>query len=209
MKLKEYMKKAEGIYRNYAPEYHKLLAEEKEVKEAINALGREYALTPRERQERETALRDRLGKIAEKKQETRAAADREAAGVAQEVKERFKDRFNALPENLDMPTVELVKSGICTDKDLINLANRFRGNVTMERYLGKAMEAREDPELQRLGRTLQHPQGEPHIKAIDSIIAAGTYTMGGAPGGDMVAEAMLNRLDEINAQAYQEAPDIE
>ena len=209
MNLKEYMKKAEGVYRNYAPEYHKLLAEEKEVKEAISNLGRQYALTPRERQERENALRDRLGKIAEKKKETRAAADREAGEVAQEVKERFKDRFNALPENLDMATVELVKSGICTDKDLVNLANRFRGNVTMERYLGKAMEAREDPALQSLGRNLQRPQQEPHIKAIASILETGAYTMGGAPGGDMVAEAMFNRLDEINAQAYQEAPDIE
>ena len=66
-----------------------------------------------------------------------------------------------------------------------------------------------DPALQSLGRNLQRPQQEPHIKAIASILETGAYTMGGAPGGDMVAEAMFNRLDEINAQAYQEAPDIE
>ena len=209
MNLKGYMKRAEQIYRNHAPEYLKLMKEREALRNTLADPKEEFDLLPAEREDRRKALNARIDKITAKMQEERAAADAEAQAVAREVKKMFDPVYHVSPEALDMATVELLKSGICTDSELEELANRFSGNGTMQRYIGKYMMERENPNTQRAGRVLMANQDEPHLRAINAVITAGTYCMGGATHGDQVAEAMFANLDKLTAPAYAEAPDIE
>lgn len=209
MKLTEYMKKAESIYKELSPKYIEAANAEKAVREEIYNVrsSREYTREGKEKriaqlQEQEKEYRAEMAALA-------ATAKERAQQVRDEVESRFYGHFHASADAMDMKAIELLKSGILTDTELKNLADQYNGNATMLRIIGKNMEERPNRELQQMGRVLQANASDPHLKCIDSIIHVGDYCMGGAPLSKNSCEAFLQRFDEMTAQTYAAAPDVE
>jgi len=210
MKLIDYMKEAENIYRDAAPSYIKNANKAKEIREAIYAVRNDRTLTPggkqkkiEELQEQERTLRAEMAAIA-------ATAKEKALEVRQSVSERFKGFYEVSPDAIDTNALELLKSGILRDSELVKLADSYAGNITMQRIIGKYLEERPDRNLQQMGRLLQANLQDPHLKCIDSVISAGDYCLGGAPlSGSAGAEGMYNHFDQMLAPTYEAAPDID
>ena len=136
-------------------------------------------------------------------------AKAKALEVRSEVETRFYDRYHANPEEMDMRGIELLRSGILSDKEVKHLAEKYDGNCTMQRICGKYLEQSDDQGTRALGRMMRANASDPHLRCIDSIIEVGSYCMGGAHlSGTNGAERIFSRFDEMTAQTYAAAPDI-
>lgn len=210
MKLKDYMKKIEEIYKGTAPEFIKLVNKDKQAQQDIHNAMNSSELTPEGKQKRIAALEKYRKELKAEMDSLATAANEKAMDVRQTVEQLFYGKFHATADAMDMQAMELLKSGILTDSELRTLADRFNGNPTMQRICGKYMEQSKNPDTARLGHTLQLNFNDPHLKAVDGIIATGRACIGqGTQSGPAAAEVFLNRFDEVAAQAYAEAPDIE
>ena len=210
MTLKDYMRKTERIYKELAPEYIKSVKEEQKAREQIYQTRSSRDLTPEGKQKRIAALQELCNEHKANMAALAKTAKERALEVRKEVEKRFYNRYHATPAALDMQTLELLKSGILSDSELLHLAETFDGNSTMQRICGKYMEQSSNRNTQTLGRALQMNASDPHLRCIDSIIEVGTHCMGGAPlSGANGAEHMFARFDEMTAQTYAAAPDVE
>lgn len=109
----------------------------------------------------------------------------EANAIRNELAAAVGDAFSADPEALDMPTLELLKSGVLKSGEYARLANRAAqaGNVTMLRMIGKyASEAAEETakqygmgdhvakELRAVAYECNRHTGKDHLEAFDAMI---------------------------------------
>lgn len=209
MTLKDYMKQVEQIYKKYAPDFIKEANAEKALREEIYNIRGSRELTPEGKQARIEPLQRQCEKHRAKMELLAKTAQAKALEVRSVVESRFYDRYHANPDAMDMRGVELLRSGILSDKEIKQLAEQYSDNCTMQRICGKYMEQSADQETRTLGRVLQANASDPHLRCIDSIIEVGSYCMGGAHlSGANGAERMLSRFDEMTAQTYAAAPDI-
>lgn len=210
MKLVDYMKKVEKIYRDAAPSYIENANKAKAIREAIYAVWNDCTLTTdgkkkkiAELQEQERTIKADMAAIA-------ATAKEKALEVRHSVSVLFKGFYEVSPDAIDTNALELLKSGILRDSELVKLADSYTGNITMQRIIGKYLEERPDRNLKQMGRVLQADLQDPHLKCIDSVINVGDYCLGGAPlSGSDGAERFYNRFDQMLAQTYAAAPDID
>ena len=210
MKLKDYMKKIEGIYLETAPEIIKLAKKDAQAQQDIHDAQNSRELTHEGKQKRIASLEAYRKEIRAEMDKLAAAADEQALAIRKTVETNFYSKFHATPDSMDMQAIELMKSGILTDSELRTLAGKFAGNNTMQRICGKYMEKSQDKDTQTMGRALQFSQNDPHLRAVDDIIGAGRACLGkGTQSGLAAAETFTNRFHEITANTYATAPDVE
>lgn len=210
MTLKKSLVQIAEIYKSAAPRFIEEYKAEREAQEAIYQIRNSADLTPQGKQKKITALEQECAEHKKNMEKIAAEAREKALGVRQEVAERFNSRFHVSPADLDLNALELLKSGILTDTELANMAQEYANNCTMSRMIGKYMEERPNSDLQKMGRVLQHSNSDIHLACVDSIIGTGNYMLGGATlSGSSAAETFYNRFDEITAQTFSAAPDIE
>lgn len=210
MKLTDYMKKVEKIYKDAAPEYIKMAKHYAALEQSRAALPMDRDLTAEGKQKRMKAIETEMANLKAKMDQYAADTDSQALKVRQDVESRFYSQFYATPDALDMQTIELLKSGILNDTELKTIAANFKGNATMQRICAKYMEQSSNPDVQRMGRAMQYMPQDTHMQCLDSVIVAGRACVGiGTQSGPSGAEAFLNRFDHMTADAYAKAPDVE
>ena len=86
----------------------------------------------------------------------------------------FGDLYRVTPEALDLAGLEILKSGILSDNELLEFAERYEGNKTMTRMIGKfaGERAEKNPgnrELRKLAAVAQGSNDRPHLDAVDTL----------------------------------------
>ena len=210
MKLKDYMKKIEGIYKDAAPEYIKVMQKYRQAKEDIVKTRSSTELTHEGKTKRIQALEAYRNELKAEMDKIANEADAQALKVRKTVDDNFYSTFYATPAALDMQAMELLKSGILNDKELVNLAASFKGNATMQRICGSYMEKSTNEDTARMGRAMKYAPQDTHMRCVDSIISAGRACVGiGTQSGPEGAETFLNKFDSITAETYANTPDVE
>lgn len=209
MKLVDFMKKVEAIYRESGEQYVAAAKKEAAAREEIKKTRSSRELTQEGKEKRIAKLQEEIREHKAEMAAIAATAKEKALGVRKSCEEYFFGRFHATPDALDMPALELLKSGIMTDSEIVALAQKFKGNCTMERLCGSYLEKSMNQEISGYGRALQLNSTDPHLRAIDAVMDAGNYILGGAPlSGAAGAETFLKRFDEILSPTYAAAPDL-
>lgn len=210
MKLKDYMKQTETIYKEAAPEFIKAAKEAKAIRDEIIATRASADLTPEGKTKRIAALNEKMNAIQANMEAIRRTANEKAADLRGTVESVFYNYYHATPAAVDLAGIELLKSGILSDRELAQFAQSYTGNATMRRVCAQYMQKTNNPELQRMASVIQQEsRTNPHLACMDSIISVGNYTLGGGASGPDFAEKFLERFDEMTAQTYAAAPDIE
>lgn len=210
MKLTDYMKQIENCYKDAAPEFIKVVQKYKQAEEDIVKTKGSRDYTPEGKQKRIKALEDYKAELKAEMNKMATEADNKALKIRQTVESNFYSKFYATPAALDMQAIELLKSGILNDKELMNLAGSFKGNATMQRICGTYMEQSSNREVQTMGRAMRYAPQDTHMRCVDSVISAGRACVGiGTQMGAQGAETFLNQFDRITADAYANAPDVE
>lgn len=123
----------------------------------------------------------------------RENANNAARKVRDDVERTFYGYYNASPDDVDLKMMELIRSGVLSEKELIHYGNK--ANSTMRRVIGKELENRG---FHQAGIMFQFPSEDPHLKAVDDLIGVGDYAVGGAPmGGLESVSAIRKRFDEL------------
>lgn len=84
----------------------------------------------------------------------------------------FKDLFKVNPEELDLRAVEILKSGMLTDSELVEMANDYKadGNLAMYRYCGTFADINSrDKDLRQLAVDSKKPTKREDLSIIDSF----------------------------------------
>lgn len=138
--VKEFTDKIRNAYPKYREEYIKLgnaiLEDKKQWSEECRR-----GWTTAEKGKIATLKHDeeaRKLRLAFESIEDRAKAEFDE--IKAECMKIFEPYNRATASMIDMPTLELLKSGILKDNELIDLANDFSDNVTMLRLIGKYAE---------------------------------------------------------------------
>lgn len=123
----------------------------------------------------------------------RENANNAARKVRDDVERTFYGYYNASPDDVDLKMMELIRSGVLSEKELIHYGNK--ANSTMRRVIGKELENRGSHQA---GMMFQFPSGDPHLKAVDDLIGVGDYAVGGAKlGGLSSVHGIRAKFDEL------------
>lgn len=95
-----------------------------------------------QRNRAEEKHRNTLRQISEEIADLQTEAKTDFEELLAEADTRFERHARPTGDKVDLATVELLKSGILSDKELIRLADDFKGNVSMQRIIGKYAEER-------------------------------------------------------------------
>lgn len=204
MKLTEYMKQVEDVYKKYGARYVEELQADAKIRADMDAVRASRELTEEGKRNRIARLMQESNTHKANMAALAAAANGEAVEIRKEVAQRFYGHFHAMPAAIDPNGMELLRSGILTDAELVNLANSYEGNNTMERICATYLEKREDKALQQMASVIKSKgYHDTHLRCIDSIIDVGRRCV-----MDNNAPVFLQKFDEITAQTYSAAPDI-
>ena len=131
----------------------------------LSAAGKENA-----RNRRDTAARELRTELRELIRNTQQVFDDER----KEVEETFRSAFSMVPEKVDPNGMELLRSGLLTDDELVNLYNKYNreNNHTMIRMIGGCVEERlkkdrDNAVLSNLAGAIRSV-GFPHLEAVDA-----------------------------------------
>ena len=122
----------------------------------------------------------------------------------------FGDLFSVTPEKLDMAALELLKSGVLTDAELTEFANRYEDNRTMTRLIGKYAKERADAdpankEMRRLAAFARAADTIPHLEAVDSLTV---WAEKGLRMERSLADGVAKRFDENADRIIEEYGNI-
>lgn len=208
--LKNYLEEIRSTYEDARKAYTRLFNEadkiaatwnEARTSKDLSAYGRDKAQAEylRASAENKDQLESLISSTKKKFSEIRNRVDADFAG-----------KFKINPDSLDMPTLELLKSGILKDKELSDLAERFNGNVTMLRMIGKYAQERADrnpdnKEMISLAAALRNSEKMPHLEATDTLIF---YAERGLRPDKLISDGVAAIFDENADRIIKEAGDI-
>ena len=208
--LRSYLEEIKNTYNEARKTYTELFNKADEVKAAwikarssgdLNAQGLEKA---QDKYLKESA------DIQEQLESLISSTKKEFAAIRRRVDADFASKFKVNPDNLDMPTLELLKSGILKDSELSDLAGRFNDNITMLRLIGKYAQERADQnpnnkEIKSLAVALKNSEKMPHLEATDTLIF---YAERGLRPDRITSDGIAAIFDENADRIISESGDI-
>lgn len=114
----------------------------------------------------EGKIRDLKKLIAITRSEFESAADtaRDKANKA------FSGKYGISPEKVDLRLIELLKSGLLTDNELLELSGRYT-DTTNRRIIGKHLSEKDSADLRREGnRLIEQSMQRPDMDTIDALV---------------------------------------
>lgn len=204
IKVRDYLRKVKKIYQEKSEEVEKKYDELKKLNDEYQTTLSSRDYTPEGRQKKLAAIDVKRDALKRELASLREAAKSEALKVRESAEATFYNYYNASPEDVDLKMMELIKSGVLSEKELIHYGNR--ANSTMRRVIGKELEKRGS---RQAGMVFQFESGDPHLSAIDELIGVGDYSVGGAPmGGLESVSAIRKRFDELCDPVISRTKDV-
>ena len=172
--LKSYLRDIRDRYEEARSEYTEKYNALEEAEEKYRKAKASGNLSPKglERAAQEYNSKSAYLRASIEKVGTDAHADFEK--IRKKADAAFGDLYRVTPEALDLAGLEILKSGILSDAELIEFAERYEGNKTMTRMIGKyaAERAEKNPsnrDMKRLAAVSNGFNDRPHLDAVDTL----------------------------------------
>ena len=194
--VRGYLRDIKAIYQKKSEEVEKKYNELKKAKDDYVKISSSKDFTPEGRQKRLNANSAYQDELKHDLDALRREANEAAGKIRNEAEKAFYGYYNAKPEDVDLKMLELIRSGVLSEKELIHYGER--ANTTMRRLIGKELEKKESYSAHQAATIFQMGSDNPHLKAIDEVIGVGDYAVGGAPmGGYDSVSAIRARFDSL------------
>ncbi len=165
---------------------------------------------PKEQQEARNKHDAKMRELREAFESIEDRAKAEFDEIKAECMQIFEPYNRATASMIDMPTLELLKSGILKDNELIELADSFADNVTMLRLIGKYAEERAkisdtlDRKMTNFAMGCQRASF-PYIEPVDSLAMWSLKAI--RSDKDSISKENAINLSNGIAKAYDEQAD--
>ena len=194
--VKGYLRDIKRIYQETSDQVEKKYDELVKLNNEYTDVLKSRDYTPEGRQKKLAAIDVKRNALKHDLAVLREDANNAARKVRDDVERTFYGYYNASPEDVDLKLMELIRSGVLSEKELIHYGER--ANTTMRRIIGKELDKRGSLEAHQAGYMFQFPSGDPHLKAVDDLIGVGDYAVGGAKlGGLSSVHGIRSRYDEL------------
>ena len=172
--LRTDLERIRSIYDNARTEYTQLQDELTRLKNKLMESQKDFKLSV---QGKDAARMKYNGEIAAVRSELNSLISKTSQSFSEareDVDKFFGEMYRATPEKLDTNALELLKSGILTDPELSEMAEKYADNATMRRMIGKYAQERADKDrenvsMRQLALVLNRPE-LPHLEAADTLI---------------------------------------
>lgn len=203
--VRGYLRDIREIYRAASKKVVDLHSQIEKVNRMIAETSSSQMLTVAGKQKALNQLQTRKTELKREIEAVRSQAAKDATEVKNTLDQMFYARFHPAASELDMQTVELIKTGVLSGPELLRMAEN--ANVTMRKVIGKTLEGMHGYEKE--ARLLMMSVDNPHLRAADELISVGDYSCGGARlSGSAGAETFLKRFDEITDPIIDGAPRV-
>ena len=174
VELKSYLERVNKRFteerRSYTERYNEFIADTNRKLEDLEKNKADYS--PEGYQKKREALN------AEKKKDSDALAaicqrfNNSAAKLREACKDEFMLAYGITPKASDAAALELIKLGVLSGEELLELAQRdYANNATMLRVIGNELQKSEDVALQQKGIALTlRSKDSPHLALFDELV---------------------------------------
>ena len=171
-KLTTYIERLESLYKKAREDYNKAIKSLNELEDShrkkissgeLNAIG-----VQKEGELYNTKKREYLDSIAA----ARDTFTTSAAEIRQAVDTLFSNLYRVDPASIDLKAVEILKSGMLTQTELLEMATKYKeqGNLAMYRYCGTFADEKYSPETRSLAGAAKMALQRTDLQQIDSFI---------------------------------------
>ena len=207
--LTSYINKIEALYGKAREDFNKATAELEKLEESHRAKlnSRELNATGVQREnERYTARKkELLQTIAD----ARDTFSKGAAEVRDSVNVLFRNTYRTNPESMDLKAVEMIKSGMLTEKELIEMALSYKesGNLAMYRYCGTQLkvDTMTDPAIRAIATDAHRALEREDLQTVDTFT---DICLKGLRDDISLANGIDRRHEEFYGDIYRAAENI-
>lgn len=131
------------------------------------------------------------------------------AEIRNEVDHQYSHLYSIRPEQVDTNALELLKSGVLTDKEIVSFGDLYASNPAMSRLVGKYAAQRSEKapgntELRRIAANGQLSHA-PHLEAVDTLTMLAEH---GLRPDRLYADGTAKIFDESAANILSEYGNI-
>lgn len=207
-KLTSYINKIEALYGKAREDFNKATTELAQLEEAhrkkvgsgeLNAKGLQ-----RENERYTSKRKELLQTIAD----ARDTFSKGAAEVRDSVDVLFRNTYRTNPESMDLKAVEMIKSGMLTERELLEMAAAYKesGNLAMYRYCGTRLNANDtDPTIRAIAQDAHRALEREDLQTVDTFT---DICLKGLRDDVALANGIDRRHEEFYGDIYRAAEDI-
>ena len=208
-KLTSYINKIEALYSKAREDFNKATAELDKLEQSHRtkiSSGELNAVGQQRENERYTARKKELLQTITAARDTFNTG---AAEVRDSVDTLFRGLYRTDPESMDLKAVEMIKSGMLTEKELIEMALSYKesGNLAMYRYCGTQLkvDAMTDPAIRAIATDAHRALEREDLQTIDTFT---DVCLKGLRDDIILANGIDNRHEEFYTSSYNAAENI-
>lgn len=207
-KLTSYINKIEALYGKAREDFNKATTELAQLEEShkkkvgsgeLNAKGLQ-----RENERYTSKRKELLQTIAD----ARDTFSKGAAEVRDSVDVLFRNTYRTNPESMDLKAVEMIKSGMLTERELLEMAAAYKesGNLAMYRFCGTRLDRNDtDPTIRAVAQDAHRALERTDLQTVDSFT---DICLKGLRDDVALANGIDRMHEEFYGDIYRAAEDI-
>lgn len=207
-KLTSYINKIEALYGKAREDFNKATTELAQLEEShrkkvgsgeLNAKGLQ-----RENERYTSKRKELLQTIAD----ARDTFSKGAAEVRDSVDVLFRNTYRTNPESMDLKAVEMIKSGMLTERELLEMAAAYKesGNLAMYRFCGTRLNEKDtDPTIRAVAQDAHRALERTDLQTVDTFT---DICLKGLRDDVALANGIDRRHEEFYGDIYRAAEDI-
>lgn len=207
-KLTSFINKIEALYGKAREDFNKATAELAQLEEShkkkvgsgeLNAKGLQ-----RENERYTSKRKELLQTIAD----ARDTFSKGAAEVRDSVDVLFRNTYRTNPESMDLKAVEMIKSGMLTERELLEMAAAYKesGNLAMYRYCGTRLDRNDtDPTIRAIAQDAHRALEREDLQTVDTFT---DICLKGLRDDVALANGIDRRHEEFYGDIYNAAESI-
>lgn len=207
-KLTSFINKIEALYGKAREDFNKATTELAQLEEShkkkvgsgeLNAKGLQ-----RENERYTSKRKELLQTIAD----ARDTFSKGAAEVRDSVDVLFRNTYRTNPESMDLKAVEMIKSGMLTERELLEMAAAYKesGNLAMYRYCGTRLDRNDtDPTIRAIAQDAHRALERTDLQTVDSFT---DICLKGLRDDVALANGIDRRHEEFYGDIYNAAENI-
>ena len=208
-KLTSYINKIEALYGKAREDFNKATTELAQLEESHRKKVGSGELNAKGLQRENERYTSKKKELLQTITDARDTFSKGAAEVRDSVDVLFRNNYRTNPESMDLKAVEMIKSGMLTERELLEMAAAYKesGNLAMYRYCGTQLkvDANTDPTVKEIARDAHRALEREDLQTVDTFT---DICLKGLRDDVVLANGIDRRHEEFYGNLYNAAENI-
>ena len=207
-KLTSFINKIEALYGKAREDFNKATAELAQLEESHKKKVGSGELNAKGLQRENERYTSKKKELLQTITDARDTFSKGAAEVRDSVDVLFRNTYRTNPESMDLKAVEMIKSGMLTERELLEMAAAYKesGNLAMYRYCGTRLDRNDtDPTIRAIAQDAHRALEREDLQTVDTFT---DICLKGLRDDISLANGIDRRHEEFYGDIYNAAENI-